>query len=370
MSYKVEFTDVVSFGDNDIIYRSAPAKSTYEYPDDLMIPPAYSVLENGDVRFCLYYPHAERVSMALIATEKKTVGLEKEGDLWIGTVSGLEGLVLTDVYVDGNRVLNERMSVCYSDCRPANYIELGTNDIIRPRTKNHGSIVTEFIESNVTDSIERIKVYLPYGYFDSDIRYPVLYLQHGKGENETSWVNQGKMNYICDNLFAEETAIPCIVVMCNGMTTERVGSSQIIRLRKFERLLTEDVIPYIDCRFRTLADPDHRAMAGLSMGSVDTSFVTMQHPELFRYAGLFSGYIRNTRTDENDHLEYLDGYSDRLKLLFRAMGDKDESFARFEEDDELLEKHGVTSVRKIYSGAHEWKVWQRCLADFLPMMFR
>lgn len=371
MSYRVELSDVVSFGDADIIYKKEPTRSTYDYPDELMVPPAYSVLDNGDVRFCLYYPEAESVSLELIATEHRTVALERHGDLWTADVPGLEGMVLADVYVDGNRVLNERMSVGYSACRPANYIELGTNEIIKPRTDRHGSVVAEYVESAVTRSVERIEVYLPYGYFDGgDQRYPVLYLQHGKGENETSWVNQGKMNFICDNLFAGGSAVPCIVVMCNGMTTIRDGSSQRISLRKFERLLTLDVIPYIDSRFRTLTDPDHRAMAGLSMGSVETSFVTMQHPELFRYAGLFSGYVRNTRTDENDHLEHIDGWSDRLRLLFRAMGDKDTSFARFEEDDRILAEHGVKCVRKIYSGAHEWKVWQRCLEDFLPLIFK
>jgi len=179
------------------------------------------------------------------------------------------------------------------------------------------------------------------------------------------------MNFICDNLMAEKKAEECIVVMCNGMIGEENEEGiNLSPFDAFEKVLTEEVIPYIDSHFRTLKDKKHRAMAGLSMGSMQTSYMTLRRPELFAYARLFSGFVSNFLTGENEHLEHLDEYKESLNVYFRAMADRDPFLKMFLHDDELLKKHEISCVRKIYFGGHEWKVWRRCLNDFLPLLFR
>ena len=372
MNYDVCTADGVSFRDRELIYKTDPTGPSPVFPYRELIPSAYEVQENGSVVFRLYYPNAHSVRLLLIGTDARELELKQEGEYWTGRAEDLEGFVVVTVFLDGNRVLNERLPFGFFASRPVNYIELPFGEqVILPRTKEHGSVVSAYLDSEATGRLERILIYLPCGYMDGEDRYPVLYLQHGIGENETVWVTQGKMNFICDNLIAEGKAVPCIVVMCNGMVTEKCGDH--IRLhpfKGFERLLTEEVIPYIDSHYRTYADADHRAMAGLSMGSIQTSYITLRHPELFRWVGVFSGFVQNFLTGENEHLEHLGGYSDRLKLYFRGMGDVDEFLFHFLDDDRLLESNGVTGIRKIYSGAHEWKVWQQCFHDFMQLVFQ
>lgn len=372
MRHDICSLDGVSFRDTNLIYKTDPTGPSPFFPKKELIPEAYEVLEDGSVKFRMYYPCAHSVKLVLIGTKAEELELSREGEYWTGTASGLEGFVVVTVFVDGNRVLNERLPFGFFASRPVNYIELFCGDrIILPRTRKHGSIVSAFLDSEVSGRLERIMIYLPYGYMNGNDRYPVLYLQHGIGENETVWTTQGKMNFICDNLMAEKKAVPCIVVMCNGMVTEEREDDILLHpMKGFEKMLTEEVIPYVDSHYRTLADADHRGMAGLSMGSLQTSYITLKHPELFRWVGIFSGFVRNFLTGEDDHLEHLEGYSDRLKLYFRGMGDVDEFLYLFLNDDKMLESKGVTGIRKIYSGAHEWKVWQQCFYDFIQLVFQ
>ncbi len=194
----------------------------------------------------------------------------------------------------------------------------------------------------------------------SDKRYPVLYLQHGHGENETTWVTQGRMNFIADNLIDEGKAVPSIVVMCNGMTVfDEEGGVRLDYAESFPRMLVEEVIPYIYRRYRTLSDAGHRAMAGLSMGSIQTSIITLNHPELFSYVGLFSGFVQDPLTGYTGHLspEKLKNYKDRFKVYFRGIGDRAIFLRNFLRDDELLERQKIPSDRRVYEGGHEWRVW-------------
>ena len=365
-------SDGISFQDRTLISFCPTSVPTTFFPLGNLLPPAYEQQEDGSVRFCLYYPKANAVSLLLMGTECIQLELCRDGDFWTGVARGLDGFVAIAISVDGNRVLNERLPIGFFDSRPTNFLELLSGDkVILPRTENHGTVAAAFLDSRATGRMERILVYLPYGYMNGTDRYPVLYLQHGIGENETVWVTEGKMNFICDNLMDSGEAEPCIVVMCNGMVTEeKEDGIRLYPFDRFEQLLVEEVIPYVDSHFRTMADPAYRAMAGLSMGSMQTSYISLLHPELFCYVGLFSGFVRNFLTGENEHLEKLDGYRDRLKLYFRGMGDRDPFLPNFFEDDALLAGHDVSCIRKIYSGAHEWKVWQQCFHDFIKILFK
>lgn len=341
--------------------------------DSDRVPQAWEILPDGRVQFRLYYPHAKSVALQFLWNEPITIPLDRDGDLWIGKAevgAGLNGLF---VLVDGNEVLYPAFPFGFSSNRPMNMIEIPeTDSVIEPEDVPHGSVVMDYFYSRVTDRLERIYVYLPPDYQSSGKRYPVLYLQHGHGENETTWVTQGHMNFIADNLIAAGQATATIVVMCNGMTDfEDENGVQLSYAEAFPLMFLEEVIPYIEGRYRTLADADHRAMAGLSMGSIQTSIITLKHPELFSHVGVFSGFVQDPLAGYAEHLspENLDRYRNAFKLYFRAIGVQDPFLPHFRSDDELLAGYGIYSVRRIYSGGHEWKVWQHCFHDFYKLLF-
>lgn len=211
------------------------------------------------------------------------------------------------------------------------------------------------------------------GYMAYDFFLPVLYLQHGHGENETTWVNQGKVNFIFDNLISQGKANEAIIVMCNGMLTFEKKNEIFLNITEaFEKMLTTEVIPYIEQKYRTYGDKKHRAMAGLSMGSMQTSVVTLKHQELFDYVGIFSGFVRDILTGYEQHIqpEYLKTYSKNIKYIFRAIGEEDIFMDAFLNDDKLLKEYEVEHQRNLYKGYHEWKVWQHCIHDFLCQIFK
>ena len=142
----------------------------------------------------------------------------------------------------------------------------------------------------------------------------------------------------------------------------------------FPRILLGELIPFIEAHYPVLTDKWHRAMAGLSMGSFQTSLTTLSHPELFGWAGLFSGFLRAPWSQGPEpHLALLDDgekFNASFKVFYRAMGTEDQFFDRFLEEDELLAKKPVKLLRRTFPGGHDWSVWRRCVHDFLPMIFK
>ena len=219
---------------------------------------------------------------------------------------------------------------------------------------------------------QRLFVYLPAQYHrEPERRFPVLYLQHGHGENETAWFVNGRVHLLLDELFASGEAEPAIVVMSNGMTASLQGDSAVIHaFDGFIRMLTEEIVPFTDGRFRTISDREHRAVAGLSLGSIQASLAARKRPDLFVDVGLFSGFFRNpSNPPELIPAEELCAFREKNHLLFRAIGTEDKYMAFFEADDRFLMEEGIPSVRKLYPGMHEWNVWRLCLRDFMQLVF-
>ena len=356
----------------NIIPRDATGLPLAVYNSQNALRPGCAVAEDGTAEFWLYYPNAS--SVVLTDLQGRTFPLAKAQDYWTGRFAlgnGFHGLFVT---VDGNDTIAPSLPIAFSGNRPLNFVQIcGADSVIAPMAVPHGSVVMEYLESQITGRFERIYVYLPPCYEGGTRRYPVVYLQHGHGENETCWVNQGKMNFICDNLIAENQAEPAIVVMCNGMLTRQQGDDICLDFTEgFEAFLVQEVIPYIDGKYRTFADREHRAMAGLSMGSIQTSIVTAKHPELFAWVGLFSGFFQDPLTGYDAHIqpERLAAYREGLRLLFRGIGDGDSFLPCFLSDDALLERHGIPNLRRMYEGVHEWKVWQQCFHDFMQCIFK
>lgn len=335
-----------------------------------ILPAPYVVTEEGKVRFRLYYPNAQKVELS---DYTKFYSLTQDGDFWCGEFGLGEGFIALSLKIDGSDIISTFLPVGYGGNRLINYVDIPEKDFpIGMTQSHHGSVVSDFLESRITGDTQRIMIYLPEEYMqDTQKKFPVLYLLHGHGENEACWISQGKMNFIYDGLISEKKAAPAICVMVNGMRYEEHERSRILKFREMTGFLKEEVIPYVESRYRVICDREHRALAGLSMGSLQTSIAAFEHSELFSYVGVFSGFVQDLLTQNQEHLteRNIDAFSHDNKLFFRGIGEDDRYIEFFRADDEFLEKHDVKCVRRIYKGGHEWKVWRRCFADFVQMIF-
>jgi enterochelin esterase-like enzyme len=193
-------------------------------------------------------------------------------------------------------------------------------------------------------------------------KYPVLYLQHGWGEDETAWSRQGHANLIMDNLIAEGKIQPFIVVMTYGMTNDvKFGTIGQFTAKEFETVLVDELVPYIDSHFQTKADKWNRAMAGLSMGGVETKLITLRRPETFGYYGLLSGgmYAPEDIKDKS-----------QVRMIFQSCGSK-ENPDGIRKSVEALKAAGFNAHGYVSEGtAHEFLTWRRSLREMAPLLFK
>ena len=334
----------------------------------------YEILPDGNVFVRVNAPFAARVVIDRFGTEYP---LQKvSGEMWEGRLDMGRGFLYFFLKIDGAEVLSPAFPIGYGCCRPMNFfnIPIPGEDWDSLDRIDHGSITRHYFFSSATGKHEVCLVYLPPS-FDWQKRYPVLYLQHGYGENETGWVYQGHAGRIADRLLHDQKMEEMIIVMGNGMARiERKPGERQVESLLFTRILLSDLIPFIEAKYPVKTDKWNRAMAGLSMGSYQTSVVTLSHPEMFGYAGLFSGFLRAPwGNDPGEHLSLLERpqeFEESFRVFYRAMGTEDQYFDRFSSDDEFLEDKKIHMIRKTFPGGHEWHVWRRCLYDFLPLLFR
>jgi enterochelin esterase family protein len=274
--------------------------------------------------------------------------------------------------------------------------EKGT-DFYQPTNVPHGEIRERWYHSSVTGSWRRVFIYTPPGYErDASTRYPVLYLQHGGGEDETGWIRQGHANFILDNLIAQGKAKPMLIVMSYGYAwragtvppekapfgSPAFGKIMLAQTLAFEDDLVRVVIPMIDSNFRTAADRDHRAMAGLSMGGMQTFQITTDHLELFSYIGGFSGAGTGFIFGDNkfDQKTAFNGvfanpaeFNKRVRLLWLGVGtaEPERMHSGIVALRDALTQAGVKVTFYESPGtAHEWQTWRRDLNLFAPLLFQ
>lgn len=245
----------------------------------------------------------------------------------------------------------------------------------------HGDVRQLEYYSPIRKKNINVWIYTPAGYDKGDESYPVLYLQHGGGEDETGWVNQGKTNYILDNLISEGKANKMIVVMTNG-TFNVPGarfSYSIEGIKPFETELTETLIPFIEKNFRVKKDKDNRALAGLSMGGGETFFAGLQHTELFSHLGIFStgvfGGIREASGFDAEKaipglISSHDKYNNALKTFYISVGTDDPRITPTTKTVETMRKQGLNIQFNTFPGDHEWQVWRKSLHDFAQRIFK
>nr|WP_294814647.1 alpha/beta hydrolase-fold protein [uncultured Sphingomonas sp.] len=286
------------------------------------------VNSQGYVRFRIVAPDATSVKVSLGLGGRGGTVLTKAADgSWTGTSEGPldEGFHYYHLTIDGGKFNDPGTLNFFGSTRWESGIEIPAHDADFYALKDvpHGHVGQILFPSPSTGSQRRAFVYTPPGYSKGlHTRYPVLYLQHGWGEDETAWSNQGHANLILDNLIAAGKVRPFIIVMTYGMTNDvRPGSPGGLAsfdIKPFQTVLLDELIPYVDGQFRTLPDQRHRAMAGLSMGGFETKLIALKNLDKFAYIGLLSG-----GTVSLDDVNATLGYRDKVKLTFVSFGSRE-----------------------------------------------
>lgn len=321
------------------------------------------VNSEGRVRTQIMAPDAKYVQIDIGGVKYDMV--KDENGLWTGESAPQDvGFHYYQLNIDGASVPDPGTLLFFGACRWGSGIEIPSADQDMFAVKNvpHGHVHEILFPSKSTNSTSRAFVYTPPGYETAtNERYPVLYLQHGYCENETSWPEQGRANLIMDNLIAAGEANPFIVVMTYGMTNEiQFGELRKFDIAPFQTVLVDELVPYIDTHFRTLANKENRAMAGLSMGSMETKMITTNRPDVFSHIGLFSGALYKPEEVKN---------KDDVKLIFQSTGSKERPDAVKQSTEELKEA-GINAAWYVSEGtAHEFHTWRRSLYEFAKLLF-
>lgn len=325
------------------------------------------VNSEGYARFRIVAPDAKSVIVSLGLGGRGGTVLRKGKDgVWMGTTDGPmdEGFHYYHLTIDGATVNDPGAKNYYGSVRWESGIEIPAKDRDFYALKNvpHGNVQQILFNSPSTGEQKRAFVYTPAEYSkNAKKNYPVLYLQHGWGEDETAWSNQGCAHLIMDNLIAEGKCKPFIIVMTYGMTNgARYGTIGSFSPKDFETVLVDELIPYVDSHFRTLANKQNRAMAGLSMGGMETKSITLARPDTFDYWGLFSGGTYAPSDLKNV----------KPKLIFTSCGSKENpDGVRKSVDD--LKAAGFNAVSYVSEGtAHEFLTWRRSLKEMAPLLFK
>jgi enterochelin esterase family protein len=371
---------------------SQPADANDWRPSSLNQPGKQypQVTSDGRVRTSISAPQAQKVELDIGAVKYPLTKDEK--GVWTGGESKPqdEGFHYYQIWIDGAAVPDPGSLYFYGASRWGSGVECPAKDQDFYALKDvpHGQIRQTLYYSKANKTTRRCFVYTPPEYDkDTTVRYPVLYLQHGGGEDETGWPSQGKTNLIMDNLIAEGKAKPFIIVMDNG--TWSMGGRPPARGQGgtwppagwadgFKKTLLEDIIPMIDANYRTLADQPHRAMAGLSMGGMQTKAITLASLDTFSHIGIFSGGSI-APADISD----LAAFKQKVKLVFVGYGSREIDPANSrgggrggfggdpKANAEALKQTGVNSVFYVSQNtAHEWQSWRRSLHAFAPLLFK
>jgi enterochelin esterase-like enzyme len=337
------------------------------------------VNSQGFARFRIKAPQAQSVRVSLGGRERGGFSLDKgEDGIWTGVTQKPldEGFHYYHLTVDGGTFNDPGTLNFYGSTRWESGIEIPAHDRDFYALKDvpHGRVQQILFPSKSTNTSRRAFVYTPPDY-DKDLtkRYPVLYLQHGWGEDETAWSNQGHANLIMDNLIAESRIRPFLIVMTYGMTNEiRFGGLRNFDIGPFQTVLVDELVPYIDTNFRTLSDQAHRAMAGLSMGGMETKSITLKNLDKFSHIGLFSG-----GSISPDDANNTPGFKEKVKLVFVSYGSRELGGGRRrfggdpKENADALKQAGIKSAFYVSPDtAHEFLSWRRSLHEFAQLLFK
>ncbi|NMA64809.1 MAG: hypothetical protein GX957_01020 [Clostridiaceae bacterium] len=342
--------------------------------------------DDCSVTLTIHEPEAREVYLAgkgYSLLEGPYMMVQNENGYFTVTLSGLHpGFYHIEFIVDGVRKLNPEMPMVFGCSTIVNFFEIPfpDEDYYILKKVPHGTLRFEHIWSDICDRYRGCWVYTPPGYDKHpDKRYPVLYIQHGGGENEAAWIWTARINYIADNYIAEGKMEEMIIVCNTGFAPKEVGEDIFVN-ESFEDVFIKEILPFIDSNYRTLPDRLHRAMAGLSMGGGQSRFIVHSHPDLFAWLGQFSsgagfvvkspdGYYGNP-SDFSDLFKTPEHYNSLMKLTFISCGTEDPRHSYTSKQCQELADLGYNVEYHAYPGNHEWEPWRMSLRDFMPKLFK
>ncbi|HYQ56490.1 MAG TPA: alpha/beta hydrolase-fold protein [Draconibacterium sp.] len=348
-------------------------------------PNSAEVNEDGSVTFQLNAPDAKKIQINM---GRQTYDMTKEttGAWTVTTEPKQPGLQFYSLVVDGISFPYPGSKTFYEGNKIASGIEIPEPDFNFYDLKDvpHGNVRTHYYYSEQTGTWRRLFVYTPPGYDENTEKmYPVLYINHGAGENERAWRDQGKVDMIMDNLIAEGKTKPMLVVMGNEYIINDIGagynsesSNHFFDLYKDE--LKTAIIPFVEEKYRVISDKNSRAITGLSMGGGISFRTGMRNTDTFGWVGVFStslfrgenGEIFEAEGQAPGILTNPEKYNDALNLLYISIGEQDPSYDFTVRTVEAFREAGVDLEYTSYPGVHEWKVWRKALHDFAPRLFQ
>jgi len=380
---------------------SALAQPPQPPPQPVTPPPADSVPATSNIRGAQYprvlpdlnvlfqvrAPEAQKVEFNLGGGNRLSATKDANG-YWTAKTNAplVPGFHYYWLVVDGVQVNDPGSETFYGTGKQTSGLEVPEKgvDYYLPKEVPHGEVRERVYFSKTTQDWRRIFVYTPPDYdTNREARYPVLYLQHGGGEDERGWPIQGRVSAIMDNLIAEKKAKPMLIVMEQGYarkpSEQQAPPSFAQMFSALDEVFTKDLIPMIDATYRTLSNREGRAMAGLSMGGMQTFQIGLSHPELFASLGGFSGGGGgfggpiDLKTAHNGAMADADAFNKKMKLVWLGIGTAEPKnmYDSVHGYHEALDKAGIKHGYYESPGtSHEWLTWRRCLHEFAPLLFQ
>ena len=360
-------------------------------PNDTLV--STEVLSDHRVTFRIYAPKASDVTLRgdWMGTQEP-VKLEKNDQgVWSATV----GPLAPDYYsysfnVDGVRTLDPKNPTIKQGINSVDnmfFLDGAEAAFQDNKPVPHGEIRKVWYQSTTLATQRRMHIYFPPGYDSGKERYPVFYLLHGGGDEDSGWSTIGRAGFILDNLIAEKKARPMIVVMPNGSLPRPANlppptpgappdpAAAAAQQDRFTNELLKDVMPFVEKNYRALPGAANRAIAGLSMGGGQTTRIVTTNPDQFAYVAVWSAGVNpQTSADFEKRatalLDNPDKANKQIKLFSISVGDKDFTFASSKNLAEILKKRGIKHELHVSGGGHTWINWRNYLRDYAQALFK
>lgn len=371
------FTFSIGFAEAQLVENSVPA------PTNINQNQCPCIMTDNSVVFQVKAPNAQKLQIDL----GKKYDMVKDADgIWtVRTEPIVPGFhYYYYLIIDDVPVADPASQSFYGTGKMASAIDIPEKgvDFYEVKDAPHGAISSKYYFSKVTNSWRRLFVYTPPGYdVNSKVKYPVVYIQHGGGEDETGWAEQGKTDIIIDNLIAESKAQPMIVVIANGNVSTGRGGYSSEGMAAFKKEMTQNIVPFIDENYRTLTDPKNRAICGLSMGGGQSFYIGLESLDYFGSVGIFSsgifGGIRNPSGSKFDAEKEIPGllsksaeFNEKLDFFYISCGEQDMRIEHTKKAVETMKQNGLEVEFNSFPGDHEWQVWRKSLHDFASRVFK
>ncbi|HEX2920522.1 MAG TPA: alpha/beta hydrolase-fold protein [Bacteroidales bacterium] len=340
------------------------------------------IMQDLSIFFRVNAPQATKMQIDL----GKLYDMQKnEKGIWTVTTEPQDpGFHYYSLVIDGVKVSDPASETFYGTGRMSSAIDIPEKgvDFYSIKDVPHGDIRHKEYYSKTTGSWRQINIYTPPGYDNSKDKYPVLYIQHGGGEDERGWAIQGKTAAILDNLIAEGKATPMIVVIPNGNITKpgvAAGGYNDQAMAVYKEELSDNVIPFIESNYRVKTGAANRAISGLSMGGGQAFYTGLRNTDMFSYVGVFStglfgGIAQASSFDAESVIPGIlskpETFNSKLKVFYISVGEQDPRIEPTKKQVQTFRDNGLKVEFSSFPGAHEWQVWRKSLHDFAQKLFK